>query len=502
MPDSWATIDQATWKRLNATFLGSDEPPAEAVRRVLASDVYQPDSFTVAERLHAPLWLDPTERDAERWLHRLVTSRLPTAPARLPSPLRDAAARHVTSEVWRVLGTRVDSRTVAETLWNQEVPYLIDRVIGWCLYGDATKTFDVTQGFNQRGAAFISRFHHQHAAGLLRLENPGLLRVAVAAGLLGLDEKGGSRRCDPIPLTATSRANKGVWERLRGYANVLPAVDHSDALIRSVSSGPVHLVWWLDDLVETSFDLLLIQRLVLTNPRLKVTIVAKHGQHDNDASTTAVRRMLKLPTLTPLRQVVASERVTLSRHGPRMATANPLKLHKSLLDTIARSAIMVCKGGRIHEMFNGNIAAPMFTAYVVVRPFTEAQAGVDSTGAPLMIFGAEPGEWSWWGFQGRARRTLNLPTGRTVPVCHTTVAEHAHRARTPDPLSLLDALTHLVATWPGLRHRYSHAVRAEIRLLHNRIRPHSAALPAALRAVLDEANLISKGEPTHADRSR
>ena len=111
-----------------------------------------------------------------------------------------------------------------------------------------------------------------------------------------------------------------------------------------------------------------------------------------------------------------------------MATANPIKLHSSVIDAIDACDLMVCKGGRVHEMLCGNMAAPMFTAYIAVRPFTETQAGVDSTDAPLVIFGAEPGEWSWWGFHGRADRTMTLRSGRTIAVCHTTVAEHAHRA--------------------------------------------------------------------------
>jgi hypothetical protein len=498
MPDAWRTIDAVTWRRLRPTILGSDEPNDDAVRRVLVHDAYQPDSFTVGERLTGPAWLDPSERDAAAWLHQLVTSRLPRPSRRLPSDQREAAARHVTGELWRVLGIRTGDQTVADTLWNQEVPYLIDRIIAWCLYDDPTRSIDVTGGFNRRGEAFVSRFLVRHAADLRRLDTTCLARVAVAAGLLGLDEKGGPSRCAPIPLVLAASDFTSVWERLHAYTRVPPAVDHLDELLRRVAAGPVRLVWWLDDLIETAFDLLLIQRLVATNRQLRVTIVPKNGRHDNDANFADVRRMLLLPTFARLHPAIRSGRVAISRCGPRMATANPLKLHGSLLDIIATSDLMFCKGGRIHEMFSGNLAVPMFTAYVVVRPFTEAQAGVDSTDAPLMIFGAEPGEWPWWGFQGRARRTLSLPSGRTVPACHTTVAEHARRARTADPLSLVPDLTRLTDDWPRLQHRYSHAARAEIQRLHDRIRPHAAALPSPARAVLDDANRITKGELTHA----
>lgn len=492
-PDHWRAVDASVWAALRATFLGSDEPDPDTVRRVLVRD-YQPDSFTISERLDGPAWLDPAERDADGWLRGLVARRLPSR--HLPRPYRDAAVRHVAGEVRRVLDLPVGDLTVAETLWNQEMPYLIDRIIGWCLCGDATRSFDITDGFNRRGRRFLHQFLGWHSRHLLRLSTPGLARVAVAAGLLGLDEKGGPLRCQPISLRTSM---DGVWRRLSGYVAATPAVDHSAAVLDAVSTGPVRLVWWLDDLIETAFDLVLIQRLITINKRLQVTIVAKTGRHDNDAEISDVRRMVWTPALEGLRKALRCGRVKLAAHGPRMATANPLRLHPSLIDAIAACDLMVCKGGRIHEMFSGNIAAPMFTAYVVVRPFTEAQAGVDAAAAPLMIFGAEPGEWPWFGFRGRADRVLTLPSGRTVPACHTTVAEHHHHAHHRDPLTSTGDLIRLVTSWPVLRERYRAAARAEIKLLHDRIAPQHDALPPTLHSVLHHAHtIVTTGDTIHA----
>ena len=439
--DRWRSVDAPTWDRLWPTFLGTDQPSPAKVRRILVSDSYQPDSFTIAERFAGPRWLDPDERDGDAWLRGLVTSRLPPQ-AQEPGRQPDAVA-HVVGETLRVQDYRLDNGRVADVLWNQEAPDLVDRVIGWCLHGDAaTPNHDVAGGFNQHGRVFAAQFLGRFAHVLDRLDTGALARVAVAAGLIGLDRKGGPYWCAPIPLPGPAPgADLGeVWRRLRAYTDASQVLHHLDVLLDHVATGPVHLVWWLDDLVETAFDLLLIQRLTTANPRLGVAVVPKNGRHDNDACSADVARLLRLPAFARLRAAVAYGQVVVSDRGPRMATANPVKLHSSLIDAIDACDVMVCKGGRVHEMFCGNVAVPMFTAYVVVRPFTETQSGVDSTTAPLVVFGAEPGEWSWWGFHGRADRTVTLPSGRAIPVCHTTVAEHTRRVHARDPLDLVGDL--------------------------------------------------------------
>jgi hypothetical protein len=502
-PDQWATVDPLTFERLQATFLGSDEPAASRVRSILTSDVYQPDSFTVGERLANPGWLDASERDHETWLYGLVARRL-NAALHLPADHQEAAVLNVLGETWRVLDYKVGDHAVADGLWNQEVPYLIDRIIAWSLHGDADRSFDVTGGFNERGRILVMRLLSRYADQLNRLDTVTLTRISIAAGLLGLDEKGGQLRCAPIYLPRPSDPSYGladVWQRLSAYGLAVPAVDHIEAMLSHVASGEVRLVWWLDDLIETAFDLLVIQRLLTVNPRLRVTVVPKNGQHDNDASFTDVMRFMRLPDLAGLDAAMSTGRLHVSRVGPRMATANPLKLHPTVVEDIASCDLMFCKGGRVHEMFSGNINKPMFTAYVVVRSFTEAQAGVDSTDAPLMFFGASPGEWPWWGFQGRSERTLTLPSGRTVAACYTTVAEHAAHVRMRNPARLMQDLERLVNAWPTLRRRYSAAARAEIGLLVEGLAPHASALPPSSLPALQDAHTISStGEITHDNR--
>jgi hypothetical protein len=500
-PGRWRIVDAGAWERLRPVLLGTDQPSARQVGKILVGGEYQPDSFTIAERMSGPGWLDEQERDGDAWLEALVRRRLPAA---VPTGHgRSDPGAHVAGELRRVLEYRADGHLVAETLWNQEAPYLVDRLIGWCLYGDIAISAHVSGGFSRHGRAFTGRFLTRFASSLGRLDTAALARVAVAAGLLGLDRKGGPMRCTPIPLPdpGAGTGYDRAWQRLHDVASRKPAVDHLDRLLDRVGTGTARLVWWLDDLIETAFDLLLIQRLVAVNPRLRVVVVPKRGRHDNDACTADVAWMLRTGPLAGLRDAVGTGRVDVSRHGPRMATANPTKLHPTLIDAVAACDVMVCKGGRVHEMFNGNVTAAMFTAYVVVRSFTETQAGVDSTHAPLMIFGAGSGEWPWWGFQARATRNLTLPSGRTISACQTTVAEHTSRVGQRDPLTLAGDLACLVAAWPSVRLRYGRAARAEIQLVLDRLIPHVHGLPSSQRRIVHHAStIITTGAAVDADR--
>ncbi|MEV6928725.1 ARMT1-like domain-containing protein [Dactylosporangium sp. NPDC051485] len=506
-PEGWRHVDALAWGQWWPYLLGTDRPDPDQVRRILVTDTYQPDSFTVAERMTGPAWLEAGERDGEAWLADLVQRRLTAA---LTGSFAIAAAAHVLGEVRRVLEHPHGDGIVAESLWNQEVPYLVDRVAAWCLFSDPTMPNSApADRFNFDGRVFLAQFLVRLADRLDRLDTAQLARVAVAAGLVGLDRKGGSLRCRPLPLPAVGPHGRTVgplplaevWAGLRGYADTNPAVDHLDGLLDTVSAGPARLVWWLDDLIETGFDLLLVQRLIAVNPHLHVTVVPKRGRYDNDACTADVVRLLRLTPFARLRAATGGGRLVVSDRGPRMATANPTKLHPTLIGAIERCDVMVCKGGRVHEMFSGNVAAPIYTAYVVVRPFTESQSGLDSSTAPLAVFGADAGEWPWWGFHGRATRTTTLPSGRPIAACHTTVADHHRHATSGDPLSLAADLHRLVSIWSQVKARYRRAATAELRLVHDRLVPHAAALPSTLRHLLPAAaEIITLGDSTYAPR--
>lgn len=466
-PDRWRRLDASLWKGRWWWFLGDDRPDPAGVARLLVNGTYLPDTFTVAERYTQPAWLGAHERDGDRWLHRLIARRL-TAFGDLPPE----AVSHVYGQARRLLFDLTHQGIpVAATLYNQEAPYVVDRLAAWCLTRRPWRPVDQHAGFNRLAHALVADLLTRHGAQLAALDPADLLRVAVAAGLVGLDLKGGPAPPGvPIPLAGWSPgpATTTVWRRLREHATRPPPIDHGPALLDETASGPARLVWWVDDLIETAFDLLVVQHLVTVNPRLHVVLVPKNGRYDNDAHTGDVTRFLRHPTLGGLRRAVVAGRVHISARGPRMATAHPLRLHTTLVSQAASADVMMCKGGRVHEMFNGNLAVPTYTGYALVREFMQAQAGYDPATAPLLIFHADAGEWPWWGFHGRAT-PRRLPSGNTVAACHSTIAEHLHRATTTDVGWLAADLARLVDLWQVFSDRYITAAGREIALLRQRL---------------------------------
>jgi hypothetical protein len=467
VPDRWRRLDPAMWQARWWWFLGDDRPAPATVAPLLVNGTYLPDTFTVADRYTQPAWLSESERDGDTWLHQLVTRRVGALGDQPP-----ATVSHVYDQARRLLfDLPHQGIPVAASLYNQEAPYVVDRLAAWCLTSRPWQPVDRFAGLNRLGHLVVKDLLTRHGHHAAAFDPDRLLRVAVAAGLVGLDLKGGpAPPGTTIPLAGWSPgpATTTVWRRLSEHAAQPAPVDHGPGLLDETRSGPVRLVWWADDLIETALDLLVIQHLVTVNPRLRVVVVPKNGRYDNDAHTGDVTRIVRHPALAGLRRAVAAGRVHLSVHGPRMATAHPLRLHPALVREIASADVMLCKGGRVHEMFNGNLAVPSYTAYVLVREFMQGQAGYDPATAPTLVFRADVGQWPWWGFRGRttARR---LPSGHTVAACHSTIAERLHRAATTDVGWLAADLARLVDLWPAFADRYATAAGQEIALLRRRL---------------------------------
>ncbi len=498
-PDQWREVDTTVWRRRRETFLCSDQPDPDGNLGILVRATYQPDSFTVAERHDSPPWLAADERDPEKWLTRLIADRLRATPglAGNPAAMR-AAIRHVLTQTRRLLDLPgAHGATVAEELHNQEIPYVIDQVAAYSMLENPDA--EPKPGmFHRLGHAVVADLLGQHAEQLITLDIATLMRVATAAGLIGLDLKGGVTRCVPIPLPGLHQGGPTmpIYRNLLRHARQPPALDHTDSFLADVVHGPARLVWWLDDLIESAFDLLVIQRLTTINRRLRVIIVGKNGQHDNDASHRDIARLLRLPALSAIAGSMAEGRVRVIRFGPRMATANPLKLHPSLANEISQADLMWCKGGRIHEMFTGNVNSAIYTGYVVVREFTESQAGHDASTAPVMIFKTAPGEWPWWGFHGRAHRRIAVRADRRIRACHSTVAEHHARANATRPDPLTRDLRRLLTLWPTVQSRYGNAARAEIKLVRDRLIELQPEPTSDMLALLNRADQIWN-ERTH-----
>ncbi|GAB3487644.1 ARMT1-like domain-containing protein [Amycolatopsis cihanbeyliensis] len=481
-PSQWVTVDAAGWREHRDTVLGRACEPGEAGSLLVGV----PDSFTLAERLESrPRWLAPEERDGAVWLRDLVTRRL-GARSRAAS---GTAAEHVHDQVRRVLELPDhDGRPVAETVWNQEAPYLIDRVAAWCLTGDPGHDLDPLPASIDRSRGVAMGLLTGLAARQQPTDSDELCRWALTAGLLDLGIKGGRAVCQPLTIPRGANWPARVAAALVVSAQRPRAVDHLAALHTTVGAGAAHLVLFTDDLIETAVDLLFLQHLLRRHPRLRVTVAPRSGRTDNDATHADVRLLLSHAALRDLAAAVDTGRVAVSPHGPATAAVLLDKLHPTVLRTLHDADAVVVKGGRNHELLTGTLDRPLWTGYVVAREFTEAQAGYDARPGPLMFVHAAPGQRPWWGWRGRAHRILPVAEDRVVPACWTTIADR-HR-READPEAQRRDLALLLRCWPQLSQDYPDLARAEIRTLtqglaRTRLAPHDRHLLHQARLVTD-----------------
>jgi hypothetical protein len=307
---------------------------------------------------------------------------------------------------------------------------------------------------------------------MARMALPDLVRCALAAGLLDLDLKGGAARCAPI-TTRTHHPHPAA--ALVEAARAPMAVDHLSSLLAVLERGAVRMVWFTDDLIETALDLLVIQHLVQSYPDMRVTVVPRRRRTDNDATYGDVLELLRHGALRWLASIVGTTacRVHISPHGPAHAAPRPDKLHSTLLRDLDDADAVVVKGGRNHELLTGTLNRPMWTGYVVVREFTESQAGFDSRTAPPVFVHAPAGTLPWWGWRGRAHRTTQVTPTLRIRWCWTTIADRERRAHLTDPDGLHTELAVLVVNWPRMREHYATQARAEIRDLADRLTRHS-----------------------------
>ena len=474
-PGQWLPVDHRALRAHRDTFLCDDAGGSEVARSVLVAGG-QPDSFTVAERLDTNdrlPWLDEHEARGTWWLTQVVhrrTTALPQVPD--DSLITDLAVTRVLDETRRLLQS-VDprGRRIAETLWNQELPYVVDRVIAHCLFGAATIDPDPTPAVivesHRIARRVLSWFARHHS----RMALPDLVRCALAAGLLDLDLKGGAARCAPI-TTRTHHPHPAA--ALVEAARAPMAVDHLNSLLAVLERGTVRVVWFTDDLIETALDLLVIQHLVQHYPTMRVTVVPRRRRTDNDATYGDVLELLRHSVLRPLATTdrTSTGRVHISPHGPAHAAPRPDKLHPILLRDLDDADAVVVKGGRNHELLTGTLNRPMWTGYVVVREFTESQSGFDSRTAPPVFVHAPAGTVPWWGWRGRAHRITQVTPDLRIRWCWTTIADRERRAHLTDPEGLHAELAALVVNWPRMREHYAPQARAEIRDLADRLTRH------------------------------
>ena len=460
-------------------FLCDDSAGAYA-DALLARPEYQPDSFTVADRFSDPSFLSPWERDANHYLKSMVASEIDKATTEGLFTLSNPASAidFIAGQFTRLLEYQLDDAPVAAQLFNQELPDVVRKVISFCIFGNPNINLHTYKSFNAMGERIIPLLLKRHLLEERDIHN--LLLYSIAAGLVGLDLKGTKAAASsltnmgielrPLSNLDTVSAADAIYEELRVIVSKGPVIDHWNAFANEVLAGVAYkLVWFLDDFIETIFDLHLAHRLLENNPLLRIVFVPKNGQHGNDASYADVMRILRLPLFSPLSRYVESGRLRISSRGPRMGAVNLRKLSREIVDEVKTADSVYVKGCRMHEMLQGGINVVTYTSFVVTREFTESETGLDARCAPIVFFRSEPGEYAYWGFKGRKIRFKTFPDGRRIRICYSTTEEHEVRKTTSEPSILIAELNKLMSLYDFITPEYKYQYDAETRLLVDRL---------------------------------
>jgi hypothetical protein len=469
-------LDPKTISRFLKTFLCDDAADPQFNDSIMTSPNFKPDSFSVLDRMSNNEFLSEGERDFGHWLGLLVKRKLELLLQegfiRLQA-LQDTIDFCV-DQVRLLLAFVVGDQPIASILLNQELPFVLDRVLAFCLFGNPSFEIYTHRAFNTFAFRVVPQII-QHRLWRKDISPEKLLLFSIASGLIGIDMKrSGPALTDFIPFKPLLNepavsVGEFIWDKLNAFTSRGFFLECWNAFSDQVTRQECNLVWFFDDFIESLFDLIFIQELMITNQRLRVTLVPKNGRFDNDAAYGDITAFLRLLPFKELCKQLSRERLKISRHGPRMGTASLKKLSPELTQEIHQCDCVFIKGSGIHEMFQGGIQKPCYTAYVLAREFNESESGFDARRGPLLFFQTEPGEYAFWGFKGRAIRRIMFDDGREIAACFSTIREHEHRKQLTDPAEILRERQMLLKMQRYIGQEYSAAFNEELVLLSRKL---------------------------------
>ncbi|MBU1147218.1 MAG: hypothetical protein KKD11_02600 [Candidatus Omnitrophica bacterium] len=283
-----------------------------------------------------------------------------------------------------------------------------------------------------------------------------LYSYSIAAGGLGIDMK--SQASSVIDKTADNiipyyygeeteiERLERMFDKLSERAKRGLAIDSWSEFEQQIinSDKEIQLVWFHDDCAETIFDLLFFQKLLQTNPRLKIVSITRSGEHGqrfgNDSSSIDILKYLSNPALAPLMRIMVEEgRYSFSHKGPCWGAAVGPELSDEAIEYILGSEAVVVKGARSCEMLSG-IKKDTYFAFMVCREYSETVTGVGAETGLSVFLKQEGGLPLFQGFKERhTRKQQLLGTKRKGNICLMTAAEHIEAIRSDEYKQIIDS---------------------------------------------------------------
>lgn len=380
---------------------------------------FEPESFTAQEKREGKKTLFFNEMSYEEWIGNMLEEQFES------SGINHELIGSAVQCGIKNFNMLMDVCGKEHKMYNQEVVDILRRISVFTVTGKLGDNFNTAEIFNEFAHKIMPIVVKKIEA--MDFSSKEILKLSIISGMSGLDLKGATAAAsqhanDGIPMKDLINLNienaaKIYLKRLldeyekRNY----PIFDY-DELINSIESKPhFNLIWMTDDIIESYFDLIIIERL-LAEYDLTIKLIPKNGRFGNDASFDDICSMMS-PKLVEFKE---NGKFTLSDKGPKMAAANLKKLSKEHAMSIVNSDVLLLKGCRISEMFNGGINADTYIAYSIVRKLSENLTGFASESNSTVLVHLNPGEYAFWGVKG-CDEIFSM--GRT----YSTMKEHFSR---------------------------------------------------------------------------
>lgn len=430
----------------------ADDSSENSYLRILSSPLFKPQSFTIGERQSSIITLDRTEADFDRWCESLIMDQLH----------RIAESEEITftnlHEILPIIKTnvlyflefKIEGINIKNKIWNQEFVDILRNIISFSLFGDPNVNLKTHKRFNDLARKIIPGTIKKME--MEKLNIASILKVSIASGLSGLDLKGSPAASSifshpGIPMKEYLGKPLGTYmniyyRKLIDKANSPTPIFHWNQFQGALTAkkGIINIVWFLDDYIESYFDMLFLQKLLNIYKNVNIVVIPKNGTFGNDTSWSDIENILYLDIFKPLGIYLKTERLSICKNGPRMGTVNLKKLSKEVISLIENSDFVVIKGCRSHELVQGGLKKPSFTMFVVSREMSERITGYDARKSPIVFLYLSPGEYAFYGLKSKNIRTKKFSDDRKIYVCNSTLGDHARRCNIRDPEELIQEL--------------------------------------------------------------
>ena len=423
---------------------------------ILSRSDFKPQTFVVEDKRSNKELLFFSNIQYKKWLHDMIIDQVNVT--YFTDEEKCKILQDTTINIEILLDYNYRGQILSCDIYNQEFVDIIRKVLYYTIYGNTDGTIYTAKEFNQLADRMMPFIIDDLIN--MDLDLMTLFKLSVASGISGLDLKG-------APAAASTYANTGI--PMKPYLNMpadKAAKDYLMKLKKVIEKSQLQifewekflkdiqeckkLVWMTDDYIESHFDLLLISQLLNKYQKIDIEIIPKNGLYGNDLSSDQLEALLKGYYNDILLPYIDSGRLSINHFGPKMGAANIRKLSSQCIQAINESDLLLYKGCRIHEMFQGGLNVNSYAAFIVSRTMSEITSGLNSREFPIILCHLMPKEYAFWGIHPSNSKLFLLNDGRKISVCASTLSDHNRRINIDNPVEIIaefDALNKLRSSY-------------------------------------------------------